>query len=163
MITKSDAALRTVSCMINPAHPQAPYGAVQLDTGYLIMEGLVQETVMTGTSESPTSTSEEGDYLDLDLADAHLDSYDEISGCDMFSLQICCFDSSTCMGPSGLLSATRDGKDFSRIGMFTFEPPQQYDVEELGDFDALLELSEARLGVQRSAFQGIVPRMIKIM
>jgi hypothetical protein len=80
----------------------------------------------------------------------------------MFSLQICCFDESTGKGPSGLLLVTKDGKEFFRIGVFFFEPPQSYEVEELNDFQALLELSETRKLVQRSAFQGSVVQKVKI-
>ncbi|OAL45520.1 HET-domain-containing protein [Pyrenochaeta sp. DS3sAY3a] len=159
--TEVDPMLEVVSCVTNPAHPQAPYGAVQ--SGLLTVQGLVQQTVFNGAPELPASTNEDNEYLDLDLADVHLDFWDEIlvskvEGSRIFSLQICCFDESTGNGPSGLLLATKDGKEFSRIGMFFFEPPQRHDVEELNDFQALFELSEARKFVQRSAFQGSVPQ-----
>jgi hypothetical protein len=115
----------------------------------------------------PELTNIDHEYLDLGLADVHLDFWDEIlvsrlEGSRIFSLRICCFDESTGKGPSGLLLATKDGKEFSRIGMFLFEPPQRFDVQELNDFELLLELSEARKLVQRSAFQGSVPQKVVI-
>lgn len=166
MLTEVDPMLEVVSCTTQPAHSQAPYGAAQ--SGSLIVQGLVQQTVFHDAPELPTLINEDSEYLDLDLADVHLDFWDEtlaskVEGSRIFSLQICCFDETTNKGPSGLLLTTKDGKEFSRIGMFFFEPPQGYDVEELNDFEALLELSEGRKSVQRSAFQGSVPQMIKII
>jgi hypothetical protein len=149
--------LEVLSCVTNPVHLQAPYGAVQ--SGLLVIQGVVQQTVFNGAPELPALTNQDHEYLDLDLADVHLDFWEEIlvskvEGSRIFSLRICCFDESTGKGPSGLLLATKDGKEFSRIGMFFFEPPSRYDMEELNDFEALLKLSEARKLVQRAAFQG---------
>jgi hypothetical protein len=163
--TEVDPALEVVSSVINPAYPQAPYGAVQ--SGLLIVQGLLQRTVFNNAPELPALTNEDDEYLDLDLADVHLDFWDEIlvskvEGSRIFSLQICCFDESTGKGPSGLLLATNDGEEFFRIGMFFFEPPRKYDVEELNNFEALLELSETRKFVQRSAFQGSVRQKVKL-
>lgn len=165
LFTEADPTLEVISCTTNPAHPQAQYGAVL--SGFLIIQGIIQKTVLDETSDSPAPTNENTKYLDLDLADVHLDFWDEIlaskvEGATIFSLKICCFDESTSTGPSGLILATKDGEEFYRIGFFAFEPPQHYDVKELGTFDALVELSEARKRVQESAFQGIVPRRLMI-
>lgn len=164
--TEVDPTLEILSCIIKPAHAQAPYGAVQF--GSLIVQGLLQETVFDNAPELPAFTNDDIEYLDLDLADVHLDFWDEnllskVEGSRIFSLQICCFDESTGKGPSGLLLATRDGKEFSRIGVFFFEPPQRHNVEELNDFEALLYLSEARKSIQGSAFQGSVPQKVEII
>lgn len=165
MLTEVDPMLEVVSCITQPAHSQAPYGAVQ--SGSLTVRGLVQQTVSHGVPEFPTLMNEDNEYLDLDLADVHLDFWEtlasKVEGSRIFSLQICCFDETTGKGPSGLLITTKDGKEFSRIGMFFFEPPQSHDIEELNDFEALLELSESRKFVQRSAFQDSVPQVIEII
>ncbi|KAH7079905.1 heterokaryon incompatibility protein-domain-containing protein [Paraphoma chrysanthemicola] len=166
IFTEVDPRLQVLSCAVAPALPQAPYGAVQ--SGYLLMQGLLQRTVIDDEPVLPGQVSEEDEYLNLDLADVHLDYWDEMlasktEGAKIFCLQICTFDHSTGLGPSGLILATKDDKEFSRVGFFTFEPPQQYDVEELGDFDQLLALSEARQFVQRSAFRSVVPRSVKII
>jgi len=86
-----------------------------------------------------------------------------VEGAKLFCLQVCCFDESTSTGPSGLILTTKDGELFSRVGFFVFEPPQKHEVEDLGDFDALLDLSERRQLVQRSAFQNIVPRRFTLV
>lgn len=87
----------------------------------------------------------------------------KIENARVFCLQICSFDESIGQGPSGLILVTRNGEEFSRIGFFTFEPPQKHEVEELGDFDVLLQLSNDRRAVQELAFQNIIPRTITIL
>ncbi len=52
---------------------------------------------------------------------------------------------------------------FSRIGFFVFEPPQKHEIEDLGDFHALLDLLERRKLVQRSAFQDASPRRLTLI
>lgn len=157
--------LEVLSCVTNPTHLEAPYGAVQ--SGLLVIQGLLHQTVFNNAPELSALAHKDHEYLDLDLADVHLDFWDEIlvskvEGSRMFSLQICCFDESTGEGPSGLLLVTKDGKEFSRIGVFFFKPPQSYEVERLNDFQALLKLSEARKLAQRSAFRGSVIQKVKI-
>ncbi|KAE9366762.1 HET-domain-containing protein [Stipitochalara longipes BDJ] len=166
IFTKVDPMLEVGSCIVKPTHPQAPYGAVQ--SGFLMVQGLLQQTVMDEASTVPARADQENEYLDLDGADVHLDFWDEVlaskvEGAKLFCLQICCFDESTTTGPSGLILTTRDEKLFSRVGFFAFVRPDKYDVQELEDFDALLKLSEERKLVQRSAFQDIVPRSITII
>jgi len=164
LFTKVDPAIEVMSCSVNPAHPQALYGAVR--SGSLVIHGLLQETVLDGAAV-PVGTNEYTEYLDLELADVHLDFWDEMlasktESTKLFSLQICSFDESIGRGPSGLILVTKNGEEFSRVGFFTFEPPQKYDVEELGDFDALLQLSNDRQAVQELAFQNIIHRTIII-
>lgn len=166
MHTEIDPRLELISCITQPAHPQAPYGTVR--SGSLIVCGLVQQTVSDNNPEFPALTNEDNEYLDLDLAHVDLDFWDEtlaskIDDSRIFSLQICCFDETTGKGPSGLILTTKDGKEFSRIGMFFFEPPRRDDLEELDDFEALLDLAERREDAQRSAFHGSVRQTIKII
>ena len=163
--TEVDPMLEVLSCVTNLTHLEAPYGAVQ--SGLLVIQGLLHQTVFINAPKLSALANRGHEYPDLDLADVHLDFWDEIlvskvEGSRVFSLQICCFDESTGKGPSGLVLVTKDGKEFSRIGVFFFEPPQSYEVEELNDFQALLELSETRKLVQRSAFQGSVVQKVKI-
>jgi hypothetical protein len=132
------------------------------------MHGLLQETVIDEVRDLLALANERDEYLDLDLADVNLDFWQEIlaSKCQnakLFCFQICSFDQSTGRGPSGLVLATKDGEEFSRVGFFQFLPPQSHEIEGITDFDELLALSEARKLVQRSAFRGIVPRIVRII
>ena len=165
IFTEVDPNLKFETCTLNLAHPQAPFGAVKF--GVLIMHGRLQETILDEAPAVPPLANEVHEYLDLALAEVHLDFWDDVlaskvKNAHIFCLQFCYFDANTSKGPSGLILATHNGEAFFRIGFFTFEPPQKHDVEELGDFDALLELSEARQRVQTSAFKHISPRRITI-
>jgi hypothetical protein len=116
----------------------------------------------------PVGTNDDAGCLDLELADVHLDFWDEmlasrVESAKLFCLQICSFDESTGRGPSGLILVTKTGEEFYRVGIFTFEPPQKDDVEEIGDFDELLQLSIDRQVVQKLAFQNITPRTITVI
>src|SRR5205085_3198797 len=122
LFTTVDRTLEIVSCIVNPTHPHARYGAMQ--SGFLVMHRVLQETV---PDKAPAHA--ENMYLDLDLADVHLDFWDNvlasnIESAKVFCLQVCCFDESTGMGPSGLILATKDEELFSRIGFFAFQPSQ---------------------------------------
>jgi hypothetical protein len=165
LFTKVDLTIEVKSCTVNPAHAQALYGAVR--SGSLVIHGLLQETVLDEAAV-PVGMDEDAEYLDLELADVHLDFWGEmlasrVESAKLFCLQICSFDESTGRGPSGLILVTKNGEEFSRVGFFTFEPPQRYDVEEIGDFDELLRFSINRQAVQKLAFQTITPRTITII
>jgi hypothetical protein len=67
------------------------------------------------------------------------------------------------MGPTGLILRTNNGEEFSRIGFFNFEPPQEDEVQGIGNFSDLIQLSNDRQEVQEHAFQNITPRTITII
>ena len=64
-----------MSCIVNPAHAQALYGAVR--SGSLKIHGLLQETLLDEAGV-PVGTDEDAKCLGLELADVHLDFWEEM-------------------------------------------------------------------------------------
>ncbi|KAH7117333.1 hypothetical protein EDB81DRAFT_243074 [Dactylonectria macrodidyma] len=169
--TMVDPSVMIVSCKATPAYENAPYGKVS--SGALTIRGRLQKTALEDElSPKSASTASSGqadnEILDLEMADIHLDLWDEalksrIRRCKLFCLQICSFDETSSRGPSGLILATEDERLFRRVGVFFFEHPQDHDVERLGHYKNLAHLAESILRIQRSAFQHVATRTIIIV
>ena len=63
-------------CIVTPTHLQALYGAIQ--SGFLMVQGLLQKTVMDEASTILALVDQENEHLDLELADVHLDFWDKV-------------------------------------------------------------------------------------
>jgi hypothetical protein len=116
--TEVDSMLGVGPWTVNVTYRQAPFGAVQ--SGFLVIHGLLQEAVM---DELPAPASTAHECLNLDLADVHLDFWDEVlasrvKDAKLFCFRVCCFNENTSIGPSGLILGTKDEQIFFRVGVF---------------------------------------------
>ncbi|KAH7067753.1 heterokaryon incompatibility protein-domain-containing protein [Paraphoma chrysanthemicola] len=140
------------------ANDCAPYGAVK--KGELIMRGLLQKTKIREAHSLAIPVEESAPELDLSLAYTALDFYGEtlmakVADAYLYCFQITVLHEEDMDGPSGLILASTDNVEFSRIGMFTFFAT---DLDE-DDFDAMTEEDKARQhAIQIAAFKNIIPR-----
>lgn len=104
--TYVDPAMSIESCATTPTYSKVPYGTVV--SGSLIINGLLQETVLEKTSSPPSSPSSPlsasfalaNEYLDLSLAEIHMDFWDDtlasiIRDSKIYCLRVCCFEEKT--------------------------------------------------------------------
>ncbi|KAH7230880.1 heterokaryon incompatibility protein-domain-containing protein [Fusarium tricinctum] len=171
-MTTIDPGVMIISGTTALMYPGARYG--QVLSGSLVIHGYLQEAVLTEellcteTLFPVQSKNVSNEVLDLDMATTALDFWDDVleertRGCKVYCLRICLLEEDSRRGPSGLILVTKDEKTFRRVGVFEFEPRQVEGVQVHEDYDALFQLYEDVLYVQRSAFCQAKPRTITIV
>jgi hypothetical protein len=152
MLTTVDPDLKVRSSQVELAHVEGSYGAVL--SGCLNVQGHLGR----GTLSSNMPNNSELEYIeavDLKNAEIFLDydgSDSSVRIAETFCLQICKFDETKRLGPTGLLLVKVDEKQYRRIGLFHFRPLQSIDIEE-NEFVEIEDIVEEYQCAQESAFE----------
>jgi hypothetical protein len=165
--TWPDPQLDILECKTVPVHENAPYGAVE--SGTIILSGLLVSTSLEEVSNSSTVTEEELGHLDLKLANTYLDFCDpdlaeKTQDAQLFCLQILVFDEESLKGPFGLILVSKDFENFCRIGYFDYCEDDEGDQDEgwVPD-EAFHQKQKNRQAIQSIAFQDAEPRVITLI
>jgi hypothetical protein len=130
MLTAVDPDFQVRSSQVELAHAEGPYGAVS--SGSLNVQGHLGK----GTFSLNMPNDFEFQHIEaINLENAEISwDYDGLGSSvgipEISCLQICKFDKTKRLGPSGLLLVKVDEKQYRRVGLFHFQPLQLIDLEE---------------------------------
>jgi hypothetical protein len=159
-----DPQINILTHSVELVDEHAPYGAVK--EGVLIMTGLLQRTNIEAAPSQAFTGDETSSALDLSLAHTTLDFCGEtlrakVAKTHLFCLQITVYDDEEMDGPSGLILASADFSELTRIGTFQFYSASVPEDME-GDFEYEESMALQSL-VQMDAFQDIEPREFRLV
>jgi hypothetical protein len=164
-----DPHIEILNSMVELANDHAPYGDIK--SGKLIIRGLLQETTIKDTPSQAAAVDETSPELDISSAYTRLDFYGEtlrakVAGAQIFCFQIQPYEEEEKEGPSGLILASTDLAEFTRIGIFQFLPPwseddmrEDFGYDYVPDEDEIIRGEGAQLG----AFEDIEPRTFHLV